>query len=162
MLVLRSGLQKQETHSDEAGGSISRAFVITMGIDIFIDGCLIGIGFRAGEKEGTLLTVALAVEMLSLGFATAVTLLPAIGKTSSVLLTSTLASLIMVGAVVGAAVLSKVPETAFEVILTFALAALLFLVTEELLVEAHEVPETRMTTGMFFAGFLLFLMLGMV
>ena len=44
------------------------------------------------------------------------------------------------------------------------LAALLYLVTEELLVEAHEVPEveTPLVTAMFFVGFLLFLLLGML
>lgn len=46
--------------------------------------------------------------------------------------------------------------------LSFGSAALLFLVTEELLVEAHEVSETAARTAMFFAGFLLFLVLGML
>jgi ZIP family zinc transporter len=40
-------------------------------------------------------------------------------------------------------------------------AALLYLVTEELLVEAHEVAETPWAAAMFFAGFLLFLVLGL-
>lgn len=53
-------------------------------------------------------------------------------------------------------------EGALEIALSFGLAALLFLVTEELLVEAHEVQETPLSTATFFAGFLLFLMLGMV
>lgn len=44
-------------------------------------------------------------------------------------------------------------------VLAFGLAALLYLVTEELLVEAHEVRENRVTTSMFFAGFLLLLMI---
>ena len=39
--------------------------------------------------------------------------------------------------------------------------ALLFLVTEELLVEAHETAQAPVLTGAFFAGFLLFLILGM-
>ena len=43
----------------------------------------------------------------------------------------------------------------------FGAAALLFLVTEELLVEAHEEPETPLLTTTFFAGFLLILILGM-
>lgn len=46
-------------------------------------------------------------------------------------------------------------------VLSAGLAALLFLVTEELLVEAHEVKETPAITASFFLGFGLFLMLDM-
>ena len=46
--------------------------------------------------------------------------------------------------------------------LAFALAALLYLVTEELLAEAHETPDVPLVTALFFVGFLLFLMLGML
>lgn len=41
------------------------------------------------------------------------------------------------------------------------LAALLFLVTEELLVEAHAEGETPAATALFFLGFLVFMLLGM-
>lgn len=45
-------------------------------------------------------------------------------------------------------------------LLAFGLIALLYLVTEELLVEAHEGgKETPFATAMFFAGFLLLLLL---
>jgi zinc transporter, ZIP family len=49
-----------------------------------------------------------------------------------------------------------------KMVLSFGLVALLFLVTEELLTEAHEEKETPFQTVCFFAGFLLFLILGMV
>jgi ZIP family zinc transporter len=39
------------------------------------------------------------------------------------------------------------------------LIALLYLVTEELLVEAHEVPDRPWVTATFFAGFLVLLLL---
>ena len=48
------------------------------------------------------------------------------------------------------------------VVLAFGLAALLFLVTEELLVEAHEEPEIPTATALFFADFCSSLILGMV
>ena len=38
------------------------------------------------------------------------------------------------------------------------IAALLYLVTEKLLVDAHEETETPLSTGIFFASFLLFLL----
>ena len=43
--------------------------------------------------------------------------------------------------------------------LAFGLIALLYLVTEELLVEAHEIPDRPWVTALFFIGFLLLLML---
>jgi len=48
--------------------------------------------------------------------------------------------------------------TTLGAVLAFGLAALLYLVTEELLVEAHEVRENTVTTAMFFVGFLVLLM----
>jgi len=47
-------------------------------------------------------------------------------------------------------------------LLFFGCAALLFLVTEELLIDAHEAAGTAVTTTMFFVGFLIFLLLGML
>jgi len=43
--------------------------------------------------------------------------------------------------------------------LCFGLMALLFLVTEELLVEAHERPDTPLISAMFFVGFLALLLI---
>lgn len=56
----------------------------------------------------------------------------------------------------------RLPEGAFVILLSFGLSALLFLVIEELLVEAHEVPETPVSTATFFAGFLIFVVIGMI
>lgn len=39
-----------------------------------------------------------------------------------------------------------------EAMLAFAAAARLYLVTEELLIEAHEIPETPLATAIFFAA----------
>lgn len=54
---------------------------------------------------------------------------------------------------------AALPEHARLGMLTFGLMALLFLVTEELLVEAHEVEERSWVTALFFAGFLGLLLL---
>ena len=42
---------------------------------------------------------------------------------------------------------------ALEIMLSFGAAALMYLVVEELLTEAHEVQETPLITVAFFAGF---------
>ena len=70
-------------------------------------------------------------------------------------------SLLALGAIAGAWLMPLLPGTALDVILAFGLAALLFLVTEQLLVEAHKEAETPLSTVLFFVGFLAFLLLGM-
>lgn len=54
-------------------------------------------------------------------------------------------------------IINHVPNQAqiFPLILGFGVAALLYLVTEELLVEAHSVEDTPFITAMFFVGFLI-------
>lgn len=149
----------------EEGGKekLSVALFAAIGVDILVDGFLIGIGFAAGAKEGRLLTLALSVEVLSLGLALSVVLNRAgVARAKSVATVFALTLLIVVGAVGGATLLHNLSEAALEVVLSFGMAALLFLVTEELLIEAHEELETPAATATFFAGFLLFLILGMV
>ena len=84
------------------------------------------------------------------------------GAGKSILIVAALALLFLAGAAVGATLLQGLSGHALEIVLSFGLAALLFLVTEELLVEAHEAAETPALTAAFFVGFLLFLILGMM
>jgi ZIP family zinc transporter len=147
----------------EAAGALPWGLLVGVGIDIFIDGLLLGIGFAAGAKEGTLLAIALTVELLSLGLATAVELRQdGFGKLRAVGIVAGLALALLLGAGVGTTVLSGATGNLLEIVLSFGLAALLFLVTEELLTEAHEEEESPWLTSAFFVGFLLFLILGMV
>lgn len=149
--------------TSETGETISSAMLFAVGVDILIDGFLLGLGFVAGAKEGKLLALALTMELLSLGLALASTLRKAnMPKTKTITIVAGLGSLILVGSVAGATVLQQFSKGIIETVLSFGLAALLFLVTEELLVEAHEVPETPLITASFFLGFLLFLILGMI
>lgn len=129
------------------------------GIDILVDGLVLGIAFEAGAKAGILLTVALTIEVLFLGL-TVATQLGASGtsKGKVVGLTAGLVVLLPLGALLGGpvATLSTPVQAAF---LSFGLIALLYLVTEELLVEAHQTEDRPWVTAMFFAGFLLLLTL---
>ena len=137
--------------------------LVAIGIDIFIDGLLLGIGFAAGAKEGTLLAIALTIELLSLGLATAVELRQdGHGKGRAIAIVATTSLMLLLGAGIGTTVLRGATGNLLEIVLSFGLAALLFLVTEELLTEAHEEAETPLLTLAFFVGFLLFLLLGMV
>lgn len=143
--------------------ALPMAFLLAIGVDLVIDGLLLGIGFAAGAKEGTLLALALGIEVLSLGLATATSLTDqGVPRARIIRLLLSLSVLFFVSTVGGATLLHQLPEAGLDIVLSFGLAALLFLVTEELLVEAHEGPEKPWLTATFFAGFLLFLILGMM
>jgi zinc transporter, ZIP family len=72
------------------------------------------------------------------------------------------ALLIGVGALLGVTVLGGLSSNALGGVLAFGSAALLYLVTEELLVEAHSVGETPLMSSLFFAGFLVLLVIEML
>ncbi|MBV6693799.1 ZIP family metal transporter [Serratia quinivorans] len=135
-------------------------FVATVGVDIFIDGLVLGIAFAAGAKVGLLLTLALTLEVLFLGLSIVGDLRDFLGRRiRAMLVVIGLALLLPLGGILGVpiATLGAFWLTAF---LAFGLIALLYLVTEELLVEAHEGgKDTPLATAMFFAGFLLLLLL---
>ena len=131
----------------------------TVGIDILIDGLVLGIGFVAGAKAGLLLTVALTIEVLFLGLTVANELSEfATSRIKVVALTAGLVVLLPIGALLGAPI-SALPGPVLTGFFAFGLIALLYLVTEELLVEAHETPDRPWVTAMFFAGFLILLLL---
>ena len=148
--------------SPAARGGVGLSLLVAVGIDFLLDGLLLGVGFAAGARIGILLALAEAAEQLSVGLALAGELSRAGTARSRVLLiVSALGMLVFVSAVLGATVLRGLTGGAMEVVLSFGLAALLYLVTEELLREAHEERETTLGTAMFFVGFLAFLVVGM-
>lgn len=160
MLVLRSFTQKAE--GDGKTGGLSPGLLAAIGVDVLIDGLLLGIGFAVGQSEGQLLALAMTLEGLSLGLAIAAAAGADVKRQRLIATTVGLGALFVIGGALGVSVLQGLSQHAIALVLSFGLAALLFLVTEELLVEAHEVPETPVITALFFAGFLLFLVLGMV
>lgn len=132
-------------------------------IDVVIDGLLLGIGFSVGVRAGALLAAAISMEMLTLSLTTAVELRRGgQSRTKTVTIMGGLAAMLVVAAVVGLFALRGASDNFLEIVLSFGLAALLFLVAEELLSEAHEDPEGPLQTLAFFGGFLLFLLVGMM
>tara|TARA_R110002020_G_scaffold143848_4_gene316557 strand:- start:1039 stop:1743 length:705 start_codon:yes stop_codon:yes gene_type:complete len=132
----------------------------TVGIDLLIDGLVLGIAFAAGAAVGILLTIALTLEVLFLGVSTAISLGERIAsRTRVIALTAGIALLLPLGVLLSAPIeyASAPVKTG---LFAFGLVALLYLVTEELLVEAHEQAEdTPWITALFFLGFLLLLVL---
>src|SRR5699024_4703025 len=62
-------LERKQERKDKPG--LPTGLLLAVGIDIAIDGFLLGIGFAAGIKEGMLLSFALATENLTLSLSTA-------------------------------------------------------------------------------------------
>ncbi|MCP9223871.1 transporter [Erythrobacter sp. LQ02-29] len=132
---------------------------VLIGVDLFIDGLVLGIGFVAALQTGLLLTIALSLEVMFIGVALALELQQRSWSRAKMLGTMAAVGLLLpIGALFGTAA-SALPAPMLAGLFAFGLVALLYLVTEELLVEAHEAPEGPIVTSMFFVGFLALLML---
>ena len=144
--------------AEKAEGSLG--LITTAGVDVLIDGLIIGIGFAAGSKAGILLTIALTIELLFLSLSVAATLSRDRTSPGKVIATTVgIALLLPLGAIAGFILLGGLSGNLLAGFLAFGLVALLYLVTEELLTEAHEVPDTPFTSAMFFVGFLLLIVI---
>lgn len=137
-----------------------RTSLLTLvGVDMFIDGLVLGLGFAVSTKAGLLLTIALTLEVLFLGLSLATELgEEKMSRARTVGLTTAAVLLLPVGALAASAV-AQLPHEVLNGFFAFGLIALLYLVTEELLVEAHETPDRPWVTALFFIGFLLLLVL---
>ena len=137
---------------ERATGSL--AMVGAVAIDILVDGLVLGLAFLAGAKAGLLLTIALTLEVMFLGVTVTSDLREKVGAAWKVVaIVAASGMLLPVGAVLATPV-AVLPQPMIVAFLSFGLMALLYLVTEELLVDAHERPDSPLISGMFFAGFL--------
>lgn len=163
MLGIRS-LTEKPSQSEKAvsrgESAASGGLLFATGVDIAIDGLMLGIGFAAGAKEGLLLTIALTLELISLGMAVALELgQGGLERRRRLMMIGGLALLFLGSAGGGGFALHLLTGSLLVGVIAFGAAALLFLVTEELLTEAHEVTESPLLTATFFAGFLAILLL---
>lgn len=137
------------------GATFPLGLVLVVGVDLVVDGLLVGVGVTLGEGAGLVLTVALTLEVLFLGLAVTAQLVQAgVTRVRAAATTSALSLGVALGAVAGALLLDGATDRTQALVLSFAAAALLWLVVEELLVEAHERTETPLLTTMFFVGFI--------
>ena len=147
----------------DVGGQFAGAagLLITVGIDMLIDGVLIGVTFLDNPGTGVIIAVALTIEVLFLGVAGVVALPDDMGTLRKLAVPASFGLLLASGVVAGVLVLDGVTGAPIAIILAFGSAALLYLVTEELLVKAAKVPETPVSTTLFFVGFLAIFLLDM-
>lgn len=130
------------------------------GVDTLVDGALITAGFFSGDQLGTLLVAALALELFFLTLSVGSEFRK--GKSQGwqgILITSGISALLLVGAFLASLILRDASEATIAVWLAFGSAALIYLIAEELLVEAIQAEESLLSTAMLFAGFLVLLAL---
>jgi ZIP family zinc transporter len=156
---LSKRIEKRGVGGQYAGAA---SLLITIGIDMIIDGVLIGVTFLDDPDTGVIIAVALAIEVLFLGVAGVVALPDDLGVLRKLAVPAGFGLLLASGVVLGVFTLEGVTGAPIAVILAFGSAALLYLVTEELLVKASKVPETPVSTTLFFVGFLSIFLLDML
>ncbi len=128
---------------------------IAAAVDTLIDGAIIGAGFSMGEGLGMVLSIALGLELLFLTLSVGASFRDnKASRLTTLAVTFGISVLLPIGALSGMVLLKGASSTVLAVVLSFGAAALLYLVTEELLVETKLPQETLMSTAMFFLGFL--------
>lgn len=153
MYGLKLWTERLEHRGRGAAQGAAVGLLVATFVDVATDGFIIGAGFAAGTETGTVLALGLSVELLFLGLAVASDRLTGwriFGVTAALGLT------VLVFAVLGSVLLSGASAAVLAGTLSFSAAALLYLVTEELLMEAHQVEEKPVATLVLFGGFLTF------
>lgn len=136
-----------------AGIGLPVGLLLATFVDVATDGFIIGAGFAAGGETGTILALGLSVELLFLGLALTS---EQISGWRIVAVTAALGLTVLGFASLGSVLLAGASAAVLAGTLSFSAAALLYLVTEELLIEAHEVQEQPISTLVLFGGFLSF------
>lgn len=156
MAGLRWGTDRLER---PGGRGANLGLIAATGLDLLIDGLVTGAGFAAGESTGLLLIIALVLEFLFLGLAVASELGQGAARWQVIATPTGLSLLTVGGAAVGFSLLGGVSSAILALVLAFGAVALMYLVTEELLVEAHESAERPWIAASFFVGFLIYLVI---
>lgn len=146
-------------HGEISGAAHGAVAVLPVGlllatfIDIATDGFIIGAGFASGGESGLILALGLSAELLFLGLAL---MSDALKGWKMLLVTVLLGAVVFAFAALGNWLLSGLSHNVMGAVLAASAAALLYLVTEELLIEAHEVEEKNYSVLVLFGGFLSF------
>ena len=153
MYGLKLWTLRLEHQATGGAAGLDRGLLLATFIDVAMDGFIIGAGFAASGETGLILALGLSVELLFLGLALAS---EATAGWRIVAISGGLGATVLAFAVVGNLLLADATHATIGGVLSFSAAALLYLVTEELLMEAHTVEEKPVATLVLFGGFLAF------
>lgn len=124
------------------GAPLPKGMLAAVTVDAFVDGFLIGISTSVSVHTGLVLAAANVLEMGFVGaaFAASVALCTGASKQHRHLAVAIPPLVLVAAGVIGGAVgdVSKSSPSVFVGFVAFGVVALLFLVTHELLIEAHE------------------------
>lgn len=125
---------------DDAAATVPWGLVVAVVIDSIIDGMLIGLAGAVDTKSGWLMATATTFEMGFLGYAFACSILKAAARpyTAVAILGLPPVSMLVSAAVACLTAGRMEHHPAFSGLIAFAMVALLFLVFQELLLEAQE------------------------
>lgn len=151
-LVLRMFDSRKRTDGEEENKSgLSMTYLMTLGIDLGVDGFLVGIALAVAKSGGSILAIAIAIEVLAIGLAFGATagtrgmVTLFIGVVfGAILLASGIAGFLLAGSLQGGLLVA---------VISFGCAALLYLVVEELLADAHKQGDSTIGSMLFFVGF---------
>ncbi len=144
---------EQQAILEKTTVALSIGLLLATFIDVAMDGFIIGAGFAAGGTTGPILALGLSVELLFLGLALAS---ETVKGWRIIAMSGALGLTVFIFACLGNFLLLGASSALIGGVLAFSAAALLYLVTEELLMEAHEVEEPSISTLVLFSGFLVF------
>lgn len=160
---LTSRLITENQHEATGTVRVPRWLFLTVGIDLWLAGLLVGLGFAVGAQQGTLLAIGLALEVGSLSLSTATALRKwAAPRGWVVVIISALALLVAAGVRFGFIFANNLSGASLVTALSFGAAALLYLVMDKLLRKAREAPETPFLAAPFFAGFLALFVIALI
>jgi len=130
--------------------------VIAVTFDCTIDGMLIGITLTASESAGLITAIALCIEQCLLGVSLGNSMAKAkVPRCTCIIHALLVPFFVLIGGLMGCTVLSEMDGTSFHAVVSFGVGGLLYLVTEELMIEAHEDEDTDRwyISLLFFGGF---------
>ncbi len=158
MLLLHEGVHYL-AHSDQGKKGLPLGMIAGVGIDFLMDGILIGVSFLVGMQSGILIAVSLSLCAFFLNLSVGTTMIKKeITKRKQLITILIVAAMLPLGALIGGGILSHLPSSIMQEVLSFGVAALLFLAVEELLVEVHKEHDTLWVSASFFLGFLVILL----
>ena len=151
-MILIFGIRSLE--KKDSGKKSWLSLAIAGSVDLLIDGFLMGVAFSISKESGIVLTIAIAFEVLFLGFTFSVSFATrGVRQFHVLMLLSIMAAVLLAGGILGYWILGFLEPSLQVSAMAFGAVALLYLVAEELLVDAHEGGETVMGPLLLFIGF---------
>jgi zinc transporter ZupT len=149
-------------HAAAKSEIIPWSLVIGVSIDCLVDGLMVGLTYKASVRAGCIMAFASSIESGFLGLSLSSSVYNSTASRSKHLGISSIPILaLQVGGIMAALVgdTLQANEAAFAGFIMFAIVALLFLVTQELLLTAHEITDEQ---ALWYVNINLFLGAGMV